>query len=159
VKFPVAADSSSGLAMPWITTLPNTNLNEVRRPGFYAIATATTNAPFTTGPAAQSATMLVQALADDRVSQAFCHNNGEIWHRVYRGTVWSAWQFLVQSEQFLLVNRNFSVDCFTSAAISAKSVDIVVDGSITFGSQISVRFVNGNTVTNPTLTVIGDNIP
>ena len=73
-------------------TLPNTNLNNIRAPGFYYIRVATTNALVTTSSTnGNEGNPIVQSGVNTRLLQTFYHNNAQIWYRVLQNTTWTTW--------------------------------------------------------------------
>jgi len=92
VRFPSAVTSTND-AMPWRAgALPNTNLNELRSPGFYQLAVATINSPATTGGTTNTAVLQVMSPTNSRITQLFYHNNGNIWRRTLQNTTWTTWE-------------------------------------------------------------------
>ena len=90
--FPTSSSTAATQVMPWVMTLPNTNLNDIRAPGFYSIRVATTNSPVTTSTSnADFANLIVQSGSNTRISQTFYHNNGQIWYRVLQNTTRTTW--------------------------------------------------------------------
>jgi len=96
-------DSASRVStyMPWLPAvmLPNTDLDEVRDPGFYRITVAVTNAPSELPPwntSAESATLQVMPISDTNLVQMMYHTNGQVWRRAKQNSNWTAWARLQQ---------------------------------------------------------------
>ena len=95
LTFPLAAGTSNQnyLVMPYHRgTLPSTDLNEIRNPGFYRINVPTTNGPVDTGNTAfSSATLLVMA-NNVSVQQILFHQNERVYSRRLQGNHgWTDW--------------------------------------------------------------------
>ena len=79
--------------MPWLPTLPTTDLNQITNPGFYRITVAVDPGPpglTIWNDGGGSATLQVMPVSETNVIQIMYHNNGQIWRRTRRNSTWDA---------------------------------------------------------------------
>ena len=170
LAFPGTATTAGNLTnyfvMPYHRGAANTNLNEIRNPGFYRLtSTATTNLPagISINATTNSATLQVMSTEANRVSQLLFHNTGRVFSRVLQNTTWTAWVDLTANDND--VGWELGGNQLTAADVTAGLNRIGTRagsnqpiGFITNGLE-RVRITSGTTAANSGFVGIGTAAP
>jgi len=148
--FPTVSSSAPNESMRWWSqTLPSTNLNNIRDPGFYRVGVVVANGPPVSGSTAGAIKLLVMSNGTSRIIQIVWHINGQQWQRSLISLTWSPWiRFATTSDLSNSVNSEIGiwtpalVGATNLVATSSTGTFVRIDNSVTISFHIIISSIN-----------------